>query len=51
MVDEDTGSFCLFRSLLLVYMSVGGVNSPVVPFKTYSVCKGTREVVLSNLGI
>ena len=48
VVDEDTGPFCLFRLLL---MSDDGVNAPLIPFETYSVCKGMREVFLSNLGM
>ena len=50
VVDEDTGPFCLFRLLLLLDDSVV-VNAPLIPFETYSVCKGMREVVLSNLGM
>ena len=51
MVNEDTGPFCLFRLLLLLLDGSVDMNAPIIPFETYSVCKGMREVVLSNLGM
>ena len=51
MVNEDTGLFCLFRLLLLLLDGSVDVNALIILFETYSVCKGMREVVLSNLGM
>ena len=30
---------------------VDGLDAPLIPFDKYSICKGMREVVLSNLSM
>ena len=50
-VDNEVvarGGYCLFRLLLEVDEDMG---TPLIPLQTYSLCKGMKEVVHSNLGM